>query len=336
MSRADEVSRALRGITATCSRAEALASESLHARAADKYGEAAAAMEALDTEPDNLVAVLLRATRVSSLITVAYENAFAPAGSRAAARQAALLELPLAVAALRRREAANTLLRGRCRALEEAWQAQSEMEHCRRYRHPAPPQHILNVYSTVVGYNAFMTVAVVACIYFMNVMTAAQTTDDMMMMSFVASALDYIRAGMLAPGESVSAEVELVTYVNKAVEVNILPVETDAGRELLSAWRRLQRSGELTSPRLLERLNESAAYRSRPELLDMPSANTRCCALPACNAPELRASAFRRCAACMKVVYCCKEHQVADWPRHKPACKAARAGAAAGAPPAQL
>ena len=30
------------------------------------------------------------------------------------------------------------------------------------------------------------------------------------------------------------------------------------------------------------------------------------------------------CAACKTVAYCCKEHQVEDWPAHKAACKAAR------------
>ena len=30
----------------------------------------------------------------------------------------------------------------------------------------------------------------------------------------------------------------------------------------------------------------------------------------------------KRCSACRSVRYCCKEHQQADWPRHKPACRA--------------
>ena len=33
-------------------------------------------------------------------------------------------------------------------------------------------------------------------------------------------------------------------------------------------------------------------------------------------------------ASCRGVVYCCREHQVSDWPAHKAACKAARKAAA--------
>ncbi len=48
------------------------------------------------------------------------------------------------------------------------------------------------------------------------------------------------------------------------------------------------------------------------------------CALNTCGAQEVHASQFKRCAACSGVVYCCKEHQVQDWPAHKAACRAVR------------
>ena len=47
------------------------------------------------------------------------------------------------------------------------------------------------------------------------------------------------------------------------------------------------------------------------------------CALPGCKALYNEAE-LKRCAACSRVAYCCKDHQVADWPRHRPECKAAR------------
>ena len=55
----------------------------------------------------------------------------------------------------------------------------------------------------------------------------------------------------------------------------------------------------------------------------------RNCALASCGAKEAHVSHFSRCAACKGVVYCCREHQVADWPQHKAACKAVRKAASA-------
>ncbi len=51
------------------------------------------------------------------------------------------------------------------------------------------------------------------------------------------------------------------------------------------------------------------------------------CALHTCGAQEVHASHFKRCSACLSVVYCCKEHQVQDWPAHKAVCRAARKAA---------
>ena len=55
----------------------------------------------------------------------------------------------------------------------------------------------------------------------------------------------------------------------------------------------------------------------------------RSCALAGCGAREAHPAHFKSCAACRAVVYCCREHQVAGWPAHKKACKAARKAAAA-------
>ena len=52
------------------------------------------------------------------------------------------------------------------------------------------------------------------------------------------------------------------------------------------------------------------------------------CALAGCAAKEVHVSQFKKCGACKTVAYCCREHQVEDWPAHKAACKAARKAAA--------
>jgi len=53
----------------------------------------------------------------------------------------------------------------------------------------------------------------------------------------------------------------------------------------------------------------------------------RRCALASCGALEAHKAHFSRCSACKAVVYCSKDCQLADWPAHKKACKAARKAA---------
>ena len=51
------------------------------------------------------------------------------------------------------------------------------------------------------------------------------------------------------------------------------------------------------------------------------SFNTRC-SLPSCSARNGDGGvAFKRCGGCNCANFCCKEHQVSAWPRHKPLCR---------------
>ena len=54
----------------------------------------------------------------------------------------------------------------------------------------------------------------------------------------------------------------------------------------------------------------AAATPGRQQLL-------RSCALPACAAVEPQPKLFKHCSRCMGAAYCCREHQAADWKRHK-------------------
>jgi hypothetical protein len=95
---------------------------------------------------------------------------------------------------------------------------------------------------------------------------------------------------------------------------------------MVDAWRRVERSGVLVM-RLLE--DERVLTKCLDEGFDAAAAEAavrglRECALAGCGAREMHVAQFKRCAACKGIVYCCKEHQVADWPAHKTACKAAR------------
>jgi hypothetical protein len=101
-------------------------------------------------------------------------------------------------------------------------------------------------------------------------------------------------------------------------------------RSILAAWRRLQSSDVLQQRGILSNMQMSEAQiarRSAAAAAAVAARGLRICALPACGAQEVHASQFKRCSACLGVVYCCKEHQVQDWPAHKAACRAARKAA---------
>ena len=101
---------------------------------------------------------------------------------------------------------------------------------------------------------------------------------------------------------------------------------------LAGAWQRLQRSGVLHARHIEMSIESLAAEQQAFEAAIQKSLNApglRTCALPGCGAREAHPTHFKSCAACRTVVYCCREHQVAGWPGHKKACKAARKAAAA-------
>ena len=101
---------------------------------------------------------------------------------------------------------------------------------------------------------------------------------------------------------------------------------------LAGAWYGLQRSGVLQERRIEEKIQSQAHAQRAVEAAvqaSMTAPGRRRCALPCCGAKEAHPAHFKSCAACRAVVYCCREHQVAGWPAHKKACKAARKAAAA-------
>ena len=98
-------------------------------------------------------------------------------------------------------------------------------------------------------------------------------------------------------------------------------------QQLAGAWQRLQRSGVLQARRIEEKIaaHEPDHLAQRAAIQkSLTSPGLRPCALPGCGAREAHPTHFKSCAACRTVVYCCREHQVAGWPSHKKACKAAR------------
>jgi hypothetical protein len=101
-------------------------------------------------------------------------------------------------------------------------------------------------------------------------------------------------------------------------------------KRIVAAWRRLQSSGVLQRRDILQGVSVVVAQNTLQNATAAATAAARglhFCALHTCGAQEVHASQFKRCSACSGVVYCCKEHQVQDWPAHKAACRATRKAA---------
>jgi hypothetical protein len=99
---------------------------------------------------------------------------------------------------------------------------------------------------------------------------------------------------------------------------------------MLDAWQRVVVSGAVTMRQLGNDLKPAEDLYTRLAAAAAEAAvrGLRECALAGCASKEVHVSQFKRCGACRTVAYCCREHQLEDWPAHKAACKAARKEAA--------
>ena len=134
-------------------------------------------------------------------------------------------------------------------------------------------------------------------------------------------------------GLVIPTEAEFTGELRDAVaNAGVYGLNARVAQLLAGAWQRLQRSGMLQTRQIESTIRETEAghhafYATVKKSLTAPG--LRSCALPGCGAKEAHPAHFKSCAACRTVVYCCREHQVAGWPSHKKACKAARKAAAA-------
>jgi hypothetical protein len=192
-----------------------------------------------------------------------------------------------------------------------------------------------------VGYDAYMLAARIAvhfCAVAADSYSSARALNQQSeatvaaCSAFVESAFDL----MLLRTEGVSMpEAVLVRNAQVVIEEEQRFCATSGSESharILAAWRRLQSSGVLQRRGILQGISTVTAYNTRATATAAATAAVRglhFCALPTCGAQEVHASQFKRCSACSGVVYCCKEHQVQDWPAHKAACRAARKAAEA-------
>jgi hypothetical protein len=307
------------------------------ARAAEKYSRAAEEAERALLFPDCLVTCVLRHEQLHALLRHATASVAEPADADHALREAFVRLLPSVMAVLERRKAAGTLLPGNCRPIEEAYHVATkrhnmELEGCTR-AFAAERSAVLARYVGLATYIHVASSVVYTLTYIDSPLLkrAFVLSDEQKHAAylFVARALD-LMARPRNFDSWMTGEPGLVEELRKLIPA-VSDVDEPATKKLCAAWRRVLRSGVLRERGIDKGIDATDQQHQRicaAAAADLAAGRLQQCALAGCAACESHASHFKRCGACRTVCYCCREHQVEDWPSHKAACKAARKAAA--------
>ena len=311
-------------------KAEELADKGHLLRAAENFGRATEAARALGA--DNLVMLLLQLRRGNMLGSLVTARDAATVDPRIlAAHRAEFIALHAGVVqALERRRLAGTLEDGKCAAAEEAWRS-SEIQHL-----TGCTAAVANSLAGLVGYDKFMQAATISSNVLARARLFAAECSSAQFLSFaqhVVHAVELMQQPRRHGDRATDMEAMFTDKFRHAVAAaGVNGLDARPLQLLTGAWKRLLRSGVLTA-RHVEEVIWSMASEQREFSAAIQSSLTapglRSCALPGCGAKEAHPTHFKSCAACRAVVYCCREHQVAGWPSHKKACKAARKAAEA-------
>ena len=332
--------------------AQELSSKGRFARAAEKHGGAAAAAAQELKAEDCLVVAYLRAAQAETLICHSWAPTLTVAERDEARQTVTSVLLPQCVSTLTRRKAAGTLLPGSCRAAEVAWvRATVERKLLAQGGLPAEVSSALAEASApLLGLEAYWLAAGVI-LDMLFVMKPHSISREMQLShaAFVAAAFEL----MAQPRELPCVKWVVGVIVNNSVNNAKLPsqaeqilaqkarrtfqnvyIRTYLDGEALSlmadAWRRVECSGGIAMRMLDIKSDRANSVIGGLETAAAEAAvrGLRDCAMASCAATEVHVSQFKRCSACQQAFYCCREHQVEDWPAHKAACKAARKAAA--------
>jgi hypothetical protein len=325
--------------------AEQLRAKGHCARAAEKHGLAAAAAAQELAAEDCLVVAFLQAAQAEALC----HHGLAPNQHITDAIEAWLtvdsVLLPHCVPTLIRRKTAGTLLYGCCRATEVAWwHLITERMHLR----DGEPAEVARACaeacsSPTFGFEAYMLAARVG-LDVLGLLAPSKLIPRELQLSratFVASGLKLMARVRKLPVVVVDgvckgvlpSSNEQVLARRTRVTLRTALVCSKLGEEVVTlidgAWRRVERSGAVAMHMLGAEPDPTncIGVTLAAAAAEAAERGTRECALAGCAAKEVHVSQFKRCGACRAVFYCCREHQVADWPAHKAACKEARKAA---------
>jgi hypothetical protein len=325
--------------------ARKLTGKGRYAGAAEKYGAAAAAAVQELAAEDCLVVALLRAEQAQVLISHSFAPGLTVAEIDQAPQTVSSVLLPQLVTTLMRRKAAGTLLPGSCRAAEVAWwRAYLESKMTQEGNSVKEARTGAEALSPTLGFDVFMYAASAACKVLLLLASSGMSREvQLSHAAFVASAFELMaqprelpcvtsdggNRGSLASGfEQMLAQI--ARQIFRSANVDRHGLDGEALALMVDAWQRVERSGAIAMRRLEEDVDaKTAAAGLAAAAKDAAVRGLHECAQASCAAKEVHVSQFKKCGACRTVAYCCREHQVADWPAHKAACKAARSAAAA-------
>ena len=313
----------LASVEALIPKAQELAQKGHLLRAAEKYGRAAEVACALGA--DNLVALHMQLRQRAMLggHVVASPDDSADQRIRAAECNALLSGV---LEALERRRVAGTLLAGRCTAAEEAWRG-----HELQRDNPRFTAAQVADWASLVGYEEVLHGATNASSSLLHarrlLITECSAEQLQSFAENVVHAAELMQQPRRHAHQGLQFEAEFTDAFHSVVMSTRTGLDARLMQLLAGAWQRLLRSGVLEARGVDEGIRARATWQRALDSAVGKSLNApglRCCALPGCGAKEAHPAHFKSCAACRTVVYCCREHQVAGWPAHKKACKAAR------------
>jgi hypothetical protein len=308
------------------------------ARAAEQYTRAADAARDLGFE-DCLLVACMQGELAKALLNHAAMLGMQSTESIDVRRRVFCELLPVTMSLLQRRKDACTLVFEGQRPHEVAFAVEPERTSAAQRGETLSAAREAYIALTI-GYGTWINVAS-SSLHILTHISAADLAATQQQLAassaFAEDALDFVAAMHKLPAlqhrRPSLSESALVNLLRDSSGHDLLAGSDPVFAPVRQGWLRLQRSGILQARGFdagIERLSNSAPAFLQAFLAAKDPTGLQLCALGSCGAREVHAAQFKKCAACKTVLYCGRACQVADWPAHKAACKAARKAAAAG------